>query len=124
MPLVTSWPDPNTAAVAGFAREDVEAVAHAVLVAAVAADDGGAEEVTDETGEPIERWLHEGETGGRVQFPYLDEFIARNVDIHFETMSDTTFWIGVRCRETGREWNLNCGAINSRAKGYSMVELA
>lgn len=73
--------------------------------------------------EPIERWLNdETEFSGHVQFPFLDEFIAKNVDVHFETMSDTTFWLSVRCRETGREWHLNFGAINSRAKGYSIVE--
>lgn len=72
--------------------------------------------------EPIERWLEEGECGGRVQFPLLDEFIAENVDLHFEMMSDTTFWMSIRCRDTEREWHLNCGAINSRAKGYAIVE--
>lgn len=72
---------------------------------------------------PIERWLESADMlGGRVQFPFLDEFIANNVDIHFEAMSDTTFWMLVRCRETGREWHLNFGAINSRAKGYAMAE--
>lgn len=73
--------------------------------------------------EPIERWLHnEHEFGGRVQFPFLDEFIAHNVDIHYEAMGDTSFWMSVRCRETGREWHLNLGAINSRARGYAIVE--
>ena len=73
--------------------------------------------------EPIERW-HDGpeEYGGHVQFPFLDEFIAKNVDIHYEAMSDTTFWMLVTCRETGREWHLNFGAINSRAKGFAIVE--
>ena len=75
--------------------------------------------------EPIQRWLNDpSEYTGNVQFPCLDEFIAENVDIHFEAMSDTTFWMSIRCRETGREWHLNCGAINSRAKGYAIIEPA
>lgn len=73
--------------------------------------------------EPIERWLHdEHEYGGKVSFPFLDEFIAYNVDVHFETMADTAFWLSVRCRDTGREWHINCGAINSRAQGYSRAD--
>lgn len=73
--------------------------------------------------DPIERWLEsERQFTGKVKFPFLDEFIAENVDIHFETMSETAFWMSITCRETGRMWHLNCGAINSRARGYSIVE--
>lgn len=53
--------------------------------------------------------------------PHLDEFIARNVDIHFEAMGDAQFWIGIRA-EDGREWHINCGAVNSRARGYALIE--
>jgi hypothetical protein len=37
-------------------------------------------------------------------------------------MGQTTFWLSVRCRETGREWHINCGAINSRARGFSRAD--
>jgi hypothetical protein len=71
---------------------------------------------------PIQRWLGPEDFHAKVQFPFLDEFIAQNVDIHYETMGETTFWLSVRCRETGREWHINCGAINSRARGFSRAD--
>lgn len=72
----------------------------------------------------IERWLGPDDLASKVAFPYLDEFIATNVDIHYETMSETEFWLSVTCRETGRVWHINCGALNSRARGYSRVDRA
>lgn len=76
--------------------------------------------------EPIERWDEEGdivpEARSSMAFPFLDEFIAENVDIHYEAMRNSQFWIGITCRDTGRTWHINVGAVNSRAKGYAMVE--
>lgn len=73
--------------------------------------------------EPIERWLEDAsQFAANVQFPFLDEFIARNVDIHFETMGQSQFWMSVTCRETGKMWHLNFGAMNDRAKGYSIAD--
>lgn len=72
--------------------------------------------------EPIERWLEAHQSTGKVKFPFLDEFIAENVDIHFEAMGDAQFWMLVRCRRTGREWHLNFGAVSTRVKGYAMAE--
>lgn len=78
------------------------------------------------TSDPIERWDEAEDivelARHRYQFPFLDEFIAENVDIHYEAMGGVSFWMHVRCRDTGREWHLNFGAINSRAKAYAIVE--
>lgn len=51
----------------------------------------------------------------------LDEFIADNVSIHFEAMDTAQWWIGVTAAD-GRSWSINCGAVNRRARGYSMCE--
>lgn len=56
------------------------------------------------------------------QFPYLDEFVANAVNVHFEAMSQSQFWIGIDDPATGRSWAINCGATNGRAKGYAFVE--
>ena len=55
------------------------------------------------------------------QHPELDEFIARNVDIHFEVMDTCQWWIGITAPD-GRQWAINCGAVNPRARGYAIVE--
>lgn len=71
-------------------------------------------------GDPIIRELEfEQDSHG---MPRLDEFIASNVDIHFEMMGDARFWIGVRDPATRRRWMLNCGSLNPQGKGYSRVE--
>lgn len=54
--------------------------------------------------------------------PELDEFIAGGVDVHFEAMGPAQFWIGITDPATGREWSINCGAVNTRAKGYSRLD--
>jgi hypothetical protein len=51
----------------------------------------------------------------------FDEFIAHNATVHFEAMDDSDFWIGVTLPD-GRSWSINCGARNSRAKGYAICE--
>lgn len=56
------------------------------------------------------------------QFPYLDEFVANAVNIHFEAMGQSQFWIGITDPAAGRSWAINCGATNGRAKGYAFVE--
>lgn len=58
---------------------------------------------------------------GPMQFPFLDEFVARGVDVHFEAMSNNSFWIGIDF-EDGTHWAINCGAVNDRAKGYAFAE--
>lgn len=76
--------------------------------------------------DPIERWNEAEdivESARRFyQFPFLDEFIADNVDIHFEAMGHAQFWMMVTCRETGRMWHLNFGAVSTRPKGYAIAE--
>lgn len=52
----------------------------------------------------------------------LDEFVARGVDVHFEAMGPAQFWIGITDPNTGRTWDINCGAVNPRARGYSLIE--
>lgn len=52
----------------------------------------------------------------------LDEFVARNVNVHFEAMGEAQFWIGIHDPATGRSWMLNCGAVSNRATGYAMCE--
>lgn len=54
--------------------------------------------------------------------PHLDEFVAAGVTVHFEAMGDAQFWIGITDPATGREWAINCGAVNPRAKGYAFCE--
>ena len=49
----------------------------------------------------------------------LDEFVANGVDVHFEALSDNTWWIGITDPRTGRIWHINCGTANARAKGYA-----
>lgn len=56
--------------------------------------------------------------GGRTEF---DEFIADNATVHFEAMGDSQFWIGITLTD-GRSWAINCGAVNTRAKGYAICE--
>jgi hypothetical protein len=51
----------------------------------------------------------------------FDEFIAHNATVHFEAMDDAQWWIGVTLPD-GRSWSINCGARNSRAKGYAICE--
>lgn len=53
--------------------------------------------------------------------PHLDEFIANDVHVHFEVMGDAQFWLMIRA-EDGREWHINCGAVNERARGYCLIE--
>jgi hypothetical protein len=65
--------------------------------------------------DPIIRYA---DMGDREEF---DEFIAYNATVHFEAMGDAEFWIGVTLPD-GRSWAINCGAKNSRAKGYAICE--
>ena len=51
----------------------------------------------------------------------LDEFVATGVTVHFERMGDAQFWMSVTFPD-GRWWDINCGAVNQRAKGYSILE--
>lgn len=53
--------------------------------------------------------------------PETDEFVARGVDVHFERMGDAQFWIGITDPD-GRRWDINCGAVNQRARGYCNLE--
>lgn len=53
----------------------------------------------------------------------FDEFVARDVDVHFEAMGDSQFWMSLTVPD-GRMWFINCGAVNHRAKGYANCELA
>jgi hypothetical protein len=53
--------------------------------------------------------------------PHLDEFIADNVDLHFEAMGQAEFWMSVTAAD-GRVWHINCGALNPQARGYATVE--
>ncbi|MDH6282880.1 hypothetical protein [Prescottella agglutinans] len=52
----------------------------------------------------------------------FDEFVAHSVDIHFESMDQNAWWIGITDPNTGRVWHINCGAANERAKGYARCE--
>lgn len=56
-----------------------------------------------------------------ITFPFLDEFVAQGVDIHFEAMGHSQFWMLVT-HPDGRRWHLNFGAVSDRAKGYSNIE--
>lgn len=51
----------------------------------------------------------------------LDEFIAHNTTVHFEAMGDSQFWIGIDLPD-GRHFAINCGAVNTQAKGYAICE--
>ena len=57
----------------------------------------------------------------RAQVPFLDEFVARGVNVHFEAMSSAQFWIGIDFAD-GTHWAINCGAVNPNAKGYAFAE--
>lgn len=52
----------------------------------------------------------------------LDEFVADGVNIHFEMMDSAQFWMRVEDPASGRSWHLNFGAVNPRARGYSLIE--
>lgn len=52
----------------------------------------------------------------------FDEFVARGVNVHFEAMGESAWWIGITDPATGRVWHINCGAVNERAKGYANCE--
>jgi len=52
--------------------------------------------------------------------PEFDEFIAHNARIHFERMGEAQFWLMVTV--DGRDWHINCGAVNMQAKGYATCE--
>ena len=41
------------------------------------------------------RVVHDDVDTQRAQTPFLDEFVARGVNVHFEAMSNAQFWIGV-----------------------------
>jgi len=51
----------------------------------------------------------------------LDEFVARNVNMHFERMDVGEWWCGVDF-DNGDHWALSFGAINPRAKVYGRAE--
>lgn len=72
--------------------------------------------------EPIIRIHTEADCTCRNQHPELDEFIGRNVNIHFEMMGQSQFWLGVTDPATGRTWHLRFGAVNPAARGYSACE--
>lgn len=54
--------------------------------------------------------------------PELDEFVARGVDVHFEAMGPAQFWMQIDDPESGRSWHINCGAVNTNAKGYACCD--
>ncbi|MCV7100060.1 hypothetical protein [Mycobacterium palustre] len=52
----------------------------------------------------------------------LDDFAATNVEsVHFEALDDTAWYASITLRG-GREWQLNFGAHNPRARGYARAE--
>ena len=67
------------------------------------------------------RVVHDDVDTQRAQTPFLDEFVARGVNVHFEAMSNAQFWIGVDF-DDGTKWSINCGAVNPNAKGYAFAE--
>jgi len=67
------------------------------------------------------RVVHDDVVAQRAQTPFLDEFVARGVNVHFEAMSNAQFWIGVDF-DDGTKWSINCGAVNPNAKGYAFAE--
>lgn len=76
--------------------------------------------------EPIIRWDQPGDGMYPVQRERerMDEFIAKGEDIasfHFEAMGEAQFWMLVRMKD-GRDFHINCGAMNDRARGYCHVE--
>lgn len=49
----------------------------------------------------------------------LDDFFASDVQsVHFEALGEAQWYTVVRLQD-GREWILNFGAVNHRAKGYA-----
>ena len=67
------------------------------------------------------RVVHDDVDTQRAQTPFLDEFVARGVNVHFEAMSNAQFWIGIDFAD-GTTWSINCGAVNPNAKGYAVAE--
>ena len=67
------------------------------------------------------RVVHDDVDTQRAQTPFLDEFVARGVNVHFEAMSNAQFWIGIDFAD-GTKWSINCGAVNPNAKGYAFAE--
>ena len=59
--------------------------------------------------------VKEDEDGG------LDDFYVESASVHFEAMSDNSWWIGVRTPD-GRGWHINCGAVNPRAAGFAFIQ--
>lgn len=51
----------------------------------------------------------------------LDEFVARDVDVHFEAMEHNQWWIGITL-SGGETVHINCGAVNPGAKGFATLE--
>ena len=51
----------------------------------------------------------------------LDEFVARNVNMHFERMDVGEWWCGIDFNN-GDHWALSFGATNPRAKVYGRAE--
>lgn len=68
------------------------------------------------TTDPIIRYAEMGD--GTEEF---DEFIATGCDIHLERMGEAQWWLSVITAD-GREWAINVGAVNTRAKGYGICE--
>jgi hypothetical protein len=50
----------------------------------------------------------------------LDEVIATNASIHLEKMNQAQWWMALHIGE--REWHINLGAQNPRAKDYAFIE--
>ena len=89
----------------------------AALAAKIAARDAR----RDAQKSALVRVAHDDVDTQRAQTPFLDEFVARGVNIHFEAMSNAQFWIGVDF-DDGTKWSINCGAVNPNAKGYAFAE--
>lgn len=66
--------------------------------------------------DPIIRYADLGGTE-----PEFDEFIAKNATVHLEAMGATSWWIGVTLSD-GRNWHINLGALNERAKFFAVCE--
>jgi hypothetical protein len=49
----------------------------------------------------------------------LDELVLFDCDVHFEAMSDNTWWIGLS--KAGHSWAINCGAKNANAGAFANV---
>jgi len=51
----------------------------------------------------------------------LDDLFVTDVkSVHFEAMTDNTWWIGVNTND-GRTVHINCGAVNPKAKGWATM---